>query len=71
MNEKIMCNMCMCDVCSTSTHMYCYQQSILDLHLSLCYMAVLNIEISNYYRTPTLYRPNIPISQEGLEESPL
>lgn len=35
-------------------------------------MAVLiSLEISDYYMTPTLYTPNIPISREGLEDSAL
>lgn len=49
----------------------CYEHSILNLHLALCFMAVLSTGISNYSVTPTLYRPNIPISREGLEDSPL
>lgn len=49
----------------------CCEQSVLNLCLSRCFMAVLSTEISHSSVTPTLYRPNIPISREGLEDSPL
>lgn len=64
--KKNMFNVCIYDACSTGTHRYCYEHSFLNLHMLLHVTAVLSIEISNYYMTPTLYGPDIPISRKSL-----
>lgn len=53
MKEKITYKVCIHDVCNIGTHRYCYEHSILHLHLSLRCTAVLSIEISNYFMTST------------------
>lgn len=64
--KNSMFNVCIYDVCSTGTHRYCYEHSFLNVHRLLLVMALLGTEISNYYMTPTLYGPNIPISRKTL-----